>query len=205
MNGRDEHWCQAIPREARRRLLLGVRGSGRLAFRHDVVVMREFNAKLKSCDLSSRRVSSPRRAGQGRRSFGFLDGLHSFLFIVEEMFRNVVCSCGRFTRTPFERCRMSVIRILKPARRPVRESDLKRMSCPGCRSSFVCDHMNMFVRAHIEDATCGVPAQQATRLPLGANMSSRCSHRRAEIHAMQCHECFQPWRSRWPTIAAYSG
>ena len=32
----------------------------------------------------------------------------------------------------------------------------ERMSCPGCRSSFACDHMNMFVRAHIEDATCGV-------------------------------------------------
>ena len=43
-----EHWCQAIPREARRRLLLGVRGSGRLAFRHDVFVMRQFNAKLMS-------------------------------------------------------------------------------------------------------------------------------------------------------------
>ena len=43
-----EHWCQAIPREARRRLLLGVPGSGRLAFRHDEFVMKEFNAKLKS-------------------------------------------------------------------------------------------------------------------------------------------------------------
>ena len=43
-----EHWCKAIPREARGRLLLGVPGFGRLAFRHDVFVMREFNAKLKS-------------------------------------------------------------------------------------------------------------------------------------------------------------